>query len=111
MNPDELEVTCSDLQDLLASAAPPRLVDCREIDEWNYCRIDGAELVPLSSFAVEAPRRFAGETRGIVIYCHHGRRSAQAAHSLRSRGVPNVWSLAGGIDEWSRGVDPGVPRY
>jgi len=111
MNPEELEITCSDLSELLKSGNPPRLVDCREIDEWNYCRIDGAELAPLSAFAVEAPVRFSGEARGIVIYCHHGRRSAQAAHFLRSRGISNAWSLAGGIDQWSREIDPAVPRY
>ena len=47
----------------------------------------------------------------VVTICHHGVRSLRAAGWLRSTGVQNVVSLAGGIDAWSREVDPKVPRY
>jgi rhodanese-related sulfurtransferase len=30
---------------------------------------------------------------------------------LRNRGKEKVWSLAGGIDLWSKTIDPTVPRY
>jgi rhodanese-related sulfurtransferase len=88
-----------------------RLIDCREEDEFAICKIAGAELVPLSRFAAEASQKILQETRPIVVYCHHGMRSLQATHFLRSRGVEQVWSLKGGIDLWSTMIDPLVPRY
>lgn len=119
MLPDEtdLEITPHELARLRDSANPPdfRLVDCREEDEFALCRIDGAELVPLSRFAELAPAKLlasddSAETP-VIIYCHHGMRSLQATGFLRERGHGRVWSLAGGIDLWSTQVDPEVPRY
>jgi monothiol glutaredoxin len=47
----------------------------------------------------------------IVFMCHHGQRSRQAAERLVREGWRNVFNLDGGIDAWSRVVDPSVPRY
>lgn len=49
--------------------------------------------------------------RPIVCVCHHGVRSAQVAAFLARRGFAAVYNLDGGIDAWSRQVDPSVPRY
>ncbi|MEI6537535.1 MAG: rhodanese-like domain-containing protein, partial [Verrucomicrobiaceae bacterium] len=53
-SPEKLEISCEELQALREAGEPFRLVDCREEDEWNICRIEGAELAPLSSFAEDA---------------------------------------------------------
>ncbi|MGH7753968.1 MAG: rhodanese-like domain-containing protein [Gemmatimonadales bacterium] len=47
----------------------------------------------------------------MVTYCHHGVRSRHAAELLRAAGFASVRSLRGGIDAWSREVNPSVPRY
>ncbi len=47
----------------------------------------------------------------MVIYCHSGMRSAQAAMWLKVNGWSRPRNLAGGIDEWSLVVDPRIPRY
>jgi monothiol glutaredoxin len=47
----------------------------------------------------------------IVFVCHHGQRSRQAAERLVREGWRNVFNLDGGIDAWSRLIDPNVPRY
>ena len=47
----------------------------------------------------------------LVFHCHHGGRSQAAAEHFRGRGFTNVHNMAGGIDAWSREVDPSVPRY
>jgi rhodanese-related sulfurtransferase len=38
-------------------------------------------------------------------------RSMNVTIWLRNQGFENVQSLRGGIDAWSREVDPQVPRY
>ncbi|NUQ01990.1 MAG: ThiF family adenylyltransferase, partial [Armatimonadetes bacterium] len=104
-----LEIEAPELAEQLQRDAPPVLVDVREEWEWELCRLEGAVHLPLStveSRAAELPR-----DRPLVTYCHGGVRSLKALEKLRRAGFQNVRSLAGGIDAWSRLVDPRVPRY
>ena len=47
----------------------------------------------------------------VVVYCHHGIRSLSGAAILEMNGIPEAYSLAGGIEAWSQLIDPTVPRY
>jgi adenylyltransferase/sulfurtransferase len=85
------------------------LVDVREAHEWDICRIEGARLAPLSSFADAL--RTLDSARDIVLYCKVGARSAKAVRQLQAAGFKRVWNLTGGILRWSEDVDPSLPRY
>jgi adenylyltransferase/sulfurtransferase len=102
-------LTPSDLKARLARGDDLDLVDVREPHEWDICRIEGARLAPLSSFA-EALRTL-DSARDVVLYCKSGVRSAKAARQLQAAGFKRVWNLAGGILRWSEEIDPSVPRY
>lgn len=104
-------ISTAEVRELVARDAAVRLIDCRESDEWDYCRLAGAELIPLSTFEVSAEAQLPNREATVIIYCHHGVRSAYAANFLAQRGYANVLNLAGGIDAWSREVDPTVARY
>ena len=92
-----------------ASREAPALVDVREPWEYERCHIDGAKLVPLQ----ELPARLGElpKDRDLVLVCHHGGRSLQAAGWLARNGFLRVHNLAGGIDAWARTVDTGMARY
>jgi rhodanese-related sulfurtransferase len=45
------------------------------------------------------------------VFCHHGVRSLHVVNWLRGHGIENAQSMQGGIDAWSRRIDPTVPRY
>jgi rhodanese-related sulfurtransferase len=47
----------------------------------------------------------------LIVFCHHGVRSANVVNWLRGQGITAAQSMAGGIDSWSTDVDPSVPRY
>lgn len=111
MFPSHLEITCKQLEDLCQSDTSHRLIDCREIDEFNYCHLPNSELIPLSSFPQTYHYALSKKEEHIIIYCHHGVRSLQATHFLRDLGFTNVFSLAGGIDKWSLTIDTNIPRY
>lgn len=85
------------------------LVDVREPVEHCFCRIEGSILIPLS----ELPRRATelDPNKTIVVYCHYGIRSLQAARCLRSLGFTKVSYLSGGIDAWATRIDPSLPYY
>lgn len=107
-----LEISVHRLDGLwtLPKAERPLLIDCREQNEWDYCRIGGARLIPLSQWTHGAPT-IDVPPGGIVIYCHHGVRSLHATQMLRKGREIAVFSLAGGIDAWSRQINPSIPLY
>jgi adenylyltransferase/sulfurtransferase len=49
--------------------------------------------------------------REVLLYCHHGTRSAAAMNRLLAAGFTRVSHLEGGIDRWSVDIDAGVTRY
>jgi rhodanese-related sulfurtransferase len=61
----------------------------------------------------EVPERLVEipHDRPVIVYCHTGTCSAMVAGFLEHLGYRNVANLNGGIDAWSRDVDPAVPRY
>ncbi|MBA4067601.1 MAG: hypothetical protein C0501_28630 [Isosphaera sp.] len=100
----------TDLKAMLDAGQPVLLVDVREPEEHAYCALPGSVLIPLGELAARAAEVDPGEAL-VVVYCHHGVRSVSGAAVLRHAGLPEVASLSGGIDLWSRLVDPAVPRY
>lgn len=105
------EIRVQEAQTRLASAQPPRLIDVREADEWALGRLPGAEFIPLSGFTDLMTERLRDPAEPLLIYCHHGTRSARATAFLLKQGYTDVTNLAGGIDAWSVEIDPAVPRY
>ncbi|WP_257458768.1 rhodanese-like domain-containing protein [Archangium lipolyticum] len=90
--------------------ARPVLLDVRFPDEHAYVALPGSVLIPLPELDERAEELEAFRGRPVVVYCHHGVRSLDGAAYLRSRGLDAV-SLRGGIDLYSRAVDPSLPRY
>ncbi len=110
--PLPLEISLAEAAGLLDERpAGLLLIDVREPDEFAICRIEGAELMPLSAFGETAKARFAGSSERVLVYCHHGMRSLRAVEYLRSLGCENAQSIAQGIEGWSGEIDPEVPRY
>lgn len=98
-----------ELAALLQSNNSITLIDVREPFEWSIARLPDARLIPLGSLEGALPT--IDPRADVVVYCHHGMRSEMAAYALRDAGIRRVRNLVGGIDRWSREVDPDVPRY
>ncbi len=106
----DLEITVAQTKDLLASAQPPVLLDVREQWEYDTAHIEGATLIPMNEVPARAFKEL-DEDSPILVLCHHGARSLSVAVWLRNQGFEQAQSVAGGIDAWSRTIDPAVPRY
>ena len=106
---DQDEITPTELGKRPANGAALQLIDVREPDEHAFAHIEGARLIPLRSLPVRATE--LDRDAEMIVFCHHGMRSAQAVEFLRARGFQRARNLAGGIDQWSVEVDPSVPRY
>jgi rhodanese-related sulfurtransferase len=105
------QISPAELATWLADSArdKPVLLDVREPWEYERARIAGARLVPMG----ELPGRLdeIDPDKDVVAICHHGGRSLQVAIFLEKNGYSKIHNLAGGVDAWSRTVDPAIPLY
>lgn len=103
------QCSVQDLQALLHAGESPFLLDVREADEWETCKLAGATLIPLGQLTERSSE--VPQNRPVVVYCHHGGRSARAVQWLRQNGYSQAVNLAGGIEAWAIHIDPQMPRY
>jgi len=91
------EIEPADLNQELASAQPPVLLDVREAEERAAGYIPGSLHIPMYG----VPRRLneLEKERLIVVYCAHGVRSSSVADFLIQQGY-RALSLRGGIYGW-----------
>jgi rhodanese-related sulfurtransferase len=104
------EITPAQVRAKCESGEALRLIDVREPGEYALCRIEGSELIPMRSIPQHL-NELDNDGPLLVVFCHHGVRSLSVVDWLRRQGIENCQSMSGGIDEWSRTIDPGVPRY
>lgn len=106
------EITVQDFKARLDRGDRVFLLDVREPNEYQICRIPGSTLIPLG----ELPQRLSELPSGpgapdIVVHCKMGGRSAKAVRQLMERGFTGVQNLQGGILDWIDKVDPSQPKY
>ncbi len=103
------EIDVHALKSRIAEGTPFVLLDVREPAEYEVARLPGSILIPLG----ELPDRLseldpAAET---IVHCKAGGRSAKALQQLLDAGFSNACHVQGGINAWSREIDPSVPLY
>ena len=111
------EITVEQLAEKMRSPDGFVLLDVREPWELARARIsdDRLTLQPMSELArsgLEAlPAPVRAKDAEIFVLCHHGVRSADVAGWLASQGWTQVFSVAGGIEEYAQKIDPSVGLY
>lgn len=90
-----------------------QLIDVREPSEIEMASVPGFKAYPLGQFGKWAPTiaQDLDTAKETFVMCHHGVRSQQAAEWLKSQGFKRLYNVVGGIDAYSRSVDPAVPTY
>jgi len=106
----DYEITPEEVKSKLEAKQDLVLLDVREPWEFQTASITGAKLMPMGDVPSRAHQELDPEEH-IVVMCHHGVRSMNVTVWLRQQGFENVQSMRGGIDAWSRQVDPKVPMY
>ncbi|MGH9519262.1 MAG: rhodanese-like domain-containing protein, partial [Terriglobales bacterium] len=96
----DIEISVTEVAAQLAQSASFRLIDVRELWEFEQAHIAGAEHIPLAMIPGQLEEFMQAPGAAIVCYCHTGRRSLTAADWLRRTGVPGARSMSGGIDAW-----------
>lgn len=103
------DITPTQLDAQLKLGTPLVLVDVREPHEMEISHIDGTRNIPLEQLAARSSELNPQDE--IVLICKAGVRSARALHLLLGEGFTKLHNLKGGINAWSREVDPTQPIY
>ena len=106
----DYEISSEDVKRKLDADEAFILLDVREPWEFETARIANAKLMPMGDVPSCAHQELDPEEH-IVVMCHHGVRSMNVTVWLRQQGFEKVQSMRGGIDAWSRSVDPTIPKY
>lgn len=101
-------ISPKDLEKLIAELPDIELFDVRTEQERAIAQIPNSRAMDNRG---EQHLRSIDKGAPVFVYCHHGARSRAFAQQLVDAGYRNVHNLEGGIDAWSREVDPSVPRY
>jgi adenylyltransferase/sulfurtransferase len=103
------ETTVEELKGRLDRHEDVFILDVRNPEEYQICRIPGSTLIPLPSL----PQRFGelDRDREMVVHCKSGMRSQKAIQFLRQQGFRRLKNLKGGILAWADRVDPTLPKY
>lgn len=105
----KLMITPAELEAELSADPPPTLLDIRSRDEFDAVAIPGS-----FHFDQKLMQKILAEwdrVAPIVVVDHDGSRGLDAAAFFAGHGFSSVRALTGGIDAFSRDIDPSLPRY
>jgi rhodanese-related sulfurtransferase len=105
--PDDIRP--EELRARLARNEPIVLLDVRDLWETKLCRLENSTHIPTEEIEFRTGELDPADE--IVVYCHHGIRSAAVAGYLRAQGFARAVNLAGGLDLWARTIDPSMRQY
>jgi rhodanese-related sulfurtransferase len=105
----EYEIQPAEVQSLRDAGAQFTFLDCR--DGWEYQAAHIADTLHIPMQDIPGRIQELDPEEHIVVICHRGVRSMNVTAWLRRQGFEKAQSVAGGIDRWSRTVDPSIPIY
>ena len=88
---------------------PHTLLDIREIQEIEFCSIEGSLNIPMSCLGNNLDKLPKEEP--IIVMCHIGGRSIHVVNWLQGNGYLNALNLQGGIKAWAEEIDNDMPIY
>jgi len=109
----ELEISVPDAAALHKDAGDTSflLLDIREHHELETASIEGALHIPMGEVASRINELDVDEDTTIAVLCRSGKRSLDVTLYLQKQGLDGARSIAGGINWWSRKIDPTIKQY
>ena len=103
-------ITVQELYERVQKSEDIFLLDVRNLDEYESCRIEGSVLIPMSNIPTNV--KHIPKDKTVVVYCHHGLRSASVIEYLsQNHDFKNLQNLTGGINAWANEIDETMTVY
>jgi rhodanese-related sulfurtransferase len=93
----------------LDAGEPLQLLDVREPWECAIASLAGSIHIPMGEIAARWQELDADSP--VIVVCKAGSRSRRVAQFLSAQGYGQVANLTGGIDAWTRDIDPSLASY
>lgn len=104
------EISVSELQVKIENQEDFLLLDVRNSFEYDICKLPNALLIPMSNIPTNV--KHIPKDKTVVVYCHHGMRSASVIDYLsQNHGFTNLQNLRGGINAWANEIDETMEVY
>ncbi len=97
-----------ELQSRLEKTGDITVIDVRPAGDRQYAPFAGARALDADTLPALAA---LPKDTPLAFLCHHGNSSRGAAEHFRGLGFRAIYNVEGGIDAWSREIDPSIPRY
>ena len=106
---DAGSISVRELSELRNRRSQHIVLDVREAQELDICRLEGALHIPMG----DIPARVDDlpSDRLLIVICHHGVRSRSVVDFLRRSGFDGAVNLDGGIEAWACEIDSAMQRY
>lgn len=102
-------LSVQELQQWLETGKEVQLIDVREPDEWEICKLPQAIFIPMRMVGGMLPQ--LRKDIPTAVLCHHGMRSMMIAQQLDAAGFPKVYNVTGGIHAWAYDIDDSMNTY
>ncbi|QDZ20800.1 adenylyltransferase/sulfurtransferase MOCS3 [Chloropicon primus] len=115
--PESRRVSCEFLRSRIdGSAATDRefvVLDVRPKSEYDFAHLRGSVSLPMDALEEEvaAGAALAREGKDTYVVCRRGNDSQVAVDKLLRAGATSVFDVEGGLQRWSKAVDPTFPLY
>ena len=104
------KITVADLQKKIFNQEDFLLLDVRNPFEYDICKLPNSLLIPMSNIPTNI--KHIPRDKPVVVYCHHGMRSASVIEYLsQNHGFTNLQNLTGGINAWANEIDKMMAVY
>jgi rhodanese-related sulfurtransferase len=98
---DLMTSNVKDIHEMIQNKSLTKLLDVREIAEWNQAHIKEAIHYPLSQWDDEdVEKLFPNKNEKIFVMCKSGMRSQTASQKLLNLGYKKIYNVEGGILAW-----------
>ncbi len=96
------EIPVADFEAKLNATPNAQLIDVRTPEEYNEGHLLTAINIDHNGTDFEYKIKALDKTKPSFVYCHSGRRSAEAAEEMKKYGFTEVYQMKGGINEWKK---------
>jgi len=103
-----LLIPVQEVKSRLSNDPPPVLLDCRTREEHEAVAIAGSQFLTQD---LQRQLFAANPDQEIILHDHLGKNALDTCAWFLGHGMKNTRVMRGGIDAWSREIDPTLPRY
>ncbi|KAK9763564.1 hypothetical protein K7432_009631 [Basidiobolus ranarum] len=105
-------ITCKEYSQIVNEKQPHLILDCRDKVQFDICSLPNSKHIPLTQLEKKIDELNEYDRNApVYIVCRRGQDSQVAVRVLQNHGWTNAKDIIGGLQSWTKDVDPTFPLY